>query len=145
MFTTWLNSLMTHHVTIVLCLSVSYRGSLQRNSSVIWLRPGAVRRAPGSPRVSLLHWISYLLSTALFKDPEQPRHPVVWLSGVHAVGNVIGSTPTNMSDMLTMSLSSLLLSPLCCLVLHCPRFTHHSILVVAVASCSVLKNCYYIL
>lgn len=114
MFTTWLNSLMTHHVTIVLCLAVSHRGSLQRDPSVIWLWPGALRRAPRSRRFSVLFRISYLLSSAPFKNAEQPRHPVVWLSGVHAVGNVPGSTFANMTDMLTVSLISQCCSVLCC-------------------------------
>lgn len=86
--TLWLNGLMGHHVTIVLCPCASHRDSLQRNPSVIWLWPGAGWGAPGSPPLSLLRRLSYLLSTAPLQDPEQPRHPVVWLPGVHAVGKV---------------------------------------------------------
>lgn len=138
---------------------VSHRGSLQWDPSVIWLWPGALRRAPASPRPSILHRIPVLLSTTPLQEPEQPRHPVLRLAGVHAVGNVTGSTPTNMSDMLTVSLSSQccccccslphlplaapLLLPDYCIVLLCPLSTHHPTLLPAVASHSVMKSCCY--
>ncbi len=127
--------------TMWLLSFVSHRASLQWDPSVIWLWPGALRRAPASPRPSLLHRIPVLLATTPFQEPEQPRHPVLRLTGVHAFGNVTGATSTNMSDTLTVSLSSqccccccslphlplaaLLLLPDYCIVLHCPLPTHH--------------------
>lgn len=136
---------------------VSHRGSVQWDPSIIRLWPGALRRAPAPPRPSVLHWISVLLAKAPLQEPEQPRHPVLRLSGVHAVGNVTGSTPTSTSDAWTVSLSprcclccSLLHLPLAllsfpgyCVVLHCPLSTHHPTLFAAVASHSVMKRCCY--
>ncbi len=77
---------------------VSCRSSLQWDPSVIWLWPGALRGAPASPRPSILYWISVLLATTPIQEPEQPRHPVFWLSGVHTVGNVTWYTSTNVSE-----------------------------------------------
>lgn len=111
---------------------VSDRGSLQWDPSIIWLRPGALGRAPASPRSSILHRIS----------------------GVHAVGNVTGSTSTSMSHVncvsqptvLLLLLShlppaALLLFPGYCIVLHCPLSTHHPTLLAALTSHSVRKSC----
>lgn len=122
--TTRPNSLIAHHVTIVLCFTVSHRGVLQRKLSIIWLRPGAFRRAWASPRTSVLHRISYLLATAPLQNQEQPRQPVIWFSGLPAVGSVALMTTVRHVNCAASS----------CLLSHCPSLPSLQTYFVAVVS-----------
>lgn len=129
--TTRPNSLIAHHVTIVLCFTVSHRE--QRKLSIIWLRPGAFRRAWASPRTSVLHGISYLLATAPLQNQEQPRQPVIWFSGLPAVGSVALMTTVR---HVNCAASSSLLSD-------CPSLPSLQTYFVAVVSQSVWKSYFF--
>lgn len=74
---------------------VPNRSALQRDPFLIWLWHGAHTGAPASSWPSLLHRVAVALAAPPLQEPEQPRHPVVRVSGVHAVGNVPGSTPSS--------------------------------------------------
>lgn len=114
----------------MLCFTVSHRGVLQRKLSVIWLRPGAFRRAWAPPRTSVLHGISFLLATAPLQNPEQP---VIWFFGLPAVGSVaLMTTVRHVNCAASSSLPS-----------HCPSLPSLQTYFVAVVSQSVWKSYFF--
>lgn len=117
----------------MLCFTVSHRSVLQRKLSVIWLRPGAFRRAWATPRTSDLHGISFLLATAPLQNQEQPRQPVIWFSGLPAVGSVALMTTVR---HVNCAASSSLLS-------HCPSLPSLQTYFAAVVSQSVWKSYFF--
>lgn len=69
------------------------RSPLQWDPSFLWIS-GADRGAPAAPWPPAFQHLALLLTSPPLQEPQQPGHTLIWLPGVHLVGNVITSPTT---------------------------------------------------